>query len=71
MKNFMYVAFEVHICYWHIYGNSMVIKNFIFLFLWTYMCSTVDLYVDNNSSGVGHICSTWPENLFRGHLPVL
>ena len=49
----MYVALEKHICWWHIYDNSMVIKSCSFFGL---VCAVMwGLYVDHNSSVVGQM----------------
>ena len=63
------VEIEGHICFWHTYGNSMVMKCCILLLLLLFlmcMSSNMGLYVDNGSSALGHICVMWEAYLFRG-----
>ena len=59
------MAFEGHICCWHIYGNSMVNESFSILFVLLINAAMCSPYIDFSSSAVGitymhcgrHICS--------------
>ena len=55
MKQLAYVAFEAHICCWHIYDNSMLIISCNLLLcsdvrfvceMYVYQCSSVTLLVE-------------------------
>ena len=60
----IYLTFEGHVCWWHIYGNSMVIKSCNLLYFWLEHVVIWDLYVDYSICAEGynmqcgrHICS--------------
>ena len=60
----LHMATQGHICYWHIYGNSMVNKSCSLLFL--LMCAIMfGHHVNYSSNAFGHIHAMWQAYLFR------
>ena len=63
----IFLVFEGHICCWHIYGNSMVLKvSVCCCFLGLVSAIMWGLYADHSSSVVGQICMMWEAYLLRG-----
>ena len=68
----MYVTFEGHNCWCHIFYSSMVSKCFGLLIVFNgcrQYCGV--LYVYFNRSAKRHICAIWQGIFFQGHMPVM
>ena len=52
----IYVAFEGHIIYWHIYGYSMVINNCSLLLFLPACAVMYGLHVEYGVSAVENLC---------------